>query len=361
MKACLSPNGGNVFAGDELPNQLLVGTLNGINVLERQSSGNSWKKSGHQLKDLHISSLLQEPIRGGLFAGVHGKGLYASMDEGEKWALKTRGLTQEHVYTLASVERNGDIVLYAGTEPAHLFQSVDYGETWQELPALRSVPGAEKWRFPAPPHLGHVKHIAFDPRDSRVMFASIEQGALLKSVDAGQSWQELSGFYKPDDEVYKDVHRVVIRPSNPDQLYFTGGMGLYTSLDSGRTWEHLTLRSWLIGYPDALFISPFDDKVMFMAGASKAPQHWREMKTAGTTVARSRDGGRTWEILEGFPKSLRGNIEAMSMAVWTNNFALFAGTTDGEVFLSEDEGESWSQIASGLAPISKGGHYRQLQ
>lgn len=361
MKVCLSPNGRNVFAGEALPSELLVGTIDGISVLERQGPGNSWKKSGHQLKDRHISALLLEPKRGGLFAGVHGKGLYASMDGGKNWELKTRRLTQEHVYTLASVERNGDIVLYAGTEPAHLFQSVDYGETWQELSALRSVPGSDKWTFPAPPRLGHVKHIAFDPRDSRVMFASIEQGALLKSMDAGKSWHEISSFYKPEDEVYKDVHRLVLRPSNPDQIYFTGGMGLYGSSNGGQTWEHLTLRSWRIGYPDALFTSPVDDTVMFMAGASKAPQHWRETKTAGATVARSRDGGRMWEILEGFPQSLRGNIEAMSMAVWANKFALFAGTTDGEVLLSEDEGESWSQIASGLAPVSKAGHYRQLQ
>ncbi len=193
------------------------------------------------------------------------------------------------------------------------------------------------------------------------MFASIEHGALLKSTDAGKSWNELSGFYKPEDEVYKDVHRLVIRPSNPDQIYFTGGMGLYSSSDGGQSWEHLTQRSWRIGYPDALFTSPINDMVMFMAGASKAPQNWRQTKTADATVARSRDGGRRWEILEGFPKSLRGNIEAMSMAVWANKFALCAGTTDGDVFLSEDEGESWFQIASGLAPISKAGHYRQLQ
>lgn len=171
--------------------------------------------------------MLLEPQRNGLFAGVHGAGLYASMDGGETWELKTRGLTQQHVYTLASLERNGDIVLYAGTEPAHLFQSLDYGETWQELPALRTVPDADQWRFPAPPHLGHVKHIVFDPRDNRVMFACIEQGALLKSKDAGQCWHELSGFYKPEvDQVYKDVHRLVMRPSNPDQMYFTGGEGL---------------------------------------------------------------------------------------------------------------------------------------
>ena len=82
---------------------------------------------------------------------------------------------------------------------------------------------------------------------------------------------------------------------------------------------------------------------------------------ADPTVARSRDAGRSWEILERFPKSLRGNIEAMCMAAWSNSFGLFAGTTDGEVFFSEDEGENWSRIATGLAPVSKVGHYQQVR
>ena len=84
MKVCLSPNGRNVFTGKDFPNQLLVATVDGMSSLERQNPSDSWKKSGHQLKDLHISSLLLEPRRGGLFAGVHGKGLYANMSGGEK-------------------------------------------------------------------------------------------------------------------------------------------------------------------------------------------------------------------------------------------------------------------------------------
>ena len=37
---------------------------------------------------------------------------------------------------------------------------------------------------------------------------------------------------------------------------------------------------------------------------------------------------------------------------------LVAGTATGEVFVSDDAGGEWSIAATGLAPISKGGHYR---
>ena len=40
--------------------------------------------------------------------------------------------------------------------------------------------------------------------------------------------------------------------------------------------------------------------------------------------------------------------------------SIFGGTTGGEVFCSEDDGESWNYIASDLAPISKKGHERLL-
>lgn len=362
MTICLSPNGLNRYTDKAAPKQLLVGTIDGVAVLERQGAGDEWKKTGQWLKGLHIGSLLFDFKRGGLFAGVHGQGLHASMDGGKNWALKTRGLTQQHVFSLAIQERAGGTLLYAGTEPAHLYRSADYGETWEELPALRSVPGIETWTFPAPPHQGHVKNITFDPRDERRIFASIEQGGLLKSEDDGKSWRELSAYYKPTDEVYKDVHRTVLRPSNPDAMYITGGEGLYGSTDGGATWLHLTERSWRIGYPDQLALSPVDDKVMFMAGGSRNPGTWRESHMADSTVARSRDGGKNWEIVDrGLPKPMRGNIEAMTIAIRPDGFGLFIANTDGDVFYSGDQGESWSRIATGLAPISKVGHYRALQ
>jgi hypothetical protein len=57
---------------------------------------------------------------------------------------------------------------------------------------------------------------------------------------------------------------------------------------------------------------------------------------------------------------MRANIEAMSVHVEPDGFSLVIGTTDGDVFTSEDEAESWTQIARGLAPISKLGHYLPL-
>ena len=50
----------------------------------------------------------------------------------------------------------------------------------------------------------------------------------------------------------------------------------------------------------------------------------------------------------------------MALEDYGSSFSLFAGTTSGEVYVSDDGGESWTQAVTGLAPISKAGHYRGL-
>ena len=51
----------------------------------------------------------------------------------------------------------------------------------------------------------------------------------------------------------------------------------------------------------------------------------------------------------------------MGIAGYPGAFTLFIGDTGGNVYSSEDQGGSWSLIASELGPVSKGGHYRAFQ
>jgi photosystem II stability/assembly factor-like uncharacterized protein len=362
MTVCLSPNGGTLHQGDAPPRELLVATLDGVTVLQRETPNADWRSARRTLEGKHISALLVEPRSGAIFAGVHGSGLYRSTDGGHTWEPKTRGLTQEHTYVLSAVPRNGDVDLFVGTEPAHLFRSRDGGESWQELPTLRNAGDPDKWMFPAPPNLGHVKTLAFDPRDKGTFFVGIEQGALLKTTDDGETWQELASYSRPDDAVYKDIHRLVLDPRQPDVLYMTTGVGFYRSDDGGETWERRTDRSTRIAYPDALLVSPRDPNLLFMAGSNQSPGEWRTSHDASAAIMRSRDGGRTWEVLtNGLPSHIRGNIEAMSIYAWPGGYALFTGDTDGAIYASDDEGDTWTCIANDLSPVSKVNHYAALR
>ena len=350
MAIFLTHGGTTHYSSDSLSDEVMIGTVSGIFVIQRENA-RKWRLARKTLEGCHISALVFEPQSGLIFAGAHKGSIHASDDLGKTWHHRDNGLTTKDVYCINFVQAQNKTMLYAGTEPARLFQSENLGETWSELQSLRSVASAPKWNFPVPPRVPHVKNIAFDPRNPRIIYACIEQGGLLKSNDGGASWEDLQGF----DE---DVHRIRIRTSNPDWLFIATRAGVYQSQNGGKSWEQLTTESTGIGYPDALLIHPQRENLMFMAGARTRPFAWIKDRTADSQIARSRDGGKNWEILhQGLPEHVRGNMEAMVMEVTEESVALFAGTSDGEIFHSDDEGEQWTKIIENLPPLSKAHHY----
>ena len=353
MAIGLSHGGSTIYSSPSLSQAVLVGTKEGVAIIAREGSG--WKLTHRALTDKHISAIIIEPESGLTFAGAFHGSIHASPDGGRTWEPRANGLSEANVYSLASARINGHTRLFAGTEPAHLFISDDLGRRWSEVPSLRSVPSVPKWSFPAPPHIGHVKHINFEPQNPTTMYASVEVGGLLKSTDAGEHWQEFPSLYE-------DVHRTMIHPSNPKFLYAVTGRGLYISPEGGATWDQWTRREDEIGgYPDGFVFRPSDPKTIFMTAAHDAPGTWRTTHFAGARISRSKDGGRSWEVLRnGLPDRLQASIEAFCLEEAGKSSAIFAATTAGEILSSEDDGESWKQIISGLAPISKGGHYRAL-
>jgi photosystem II stability/assembly factor-like uncharacterized protein len=305
---------------------------------------------------------MREPKRGGVFTGMHSGGLYYSADNGETWALCMNGITIEHIFCVGYAHHGEGIVLYAGTQPASMFRSDDYGKTWVEQPGVKETEGREAWSFPSPPHDAHVKAMTIDPRDQNVIYAGVEQGDLLKTTDGGATWHPEDDFSKPTDWTYRDIHQVMVHPENSNEVYMSTGMGVYRSYDAGHTWELILDNSFRIGYPDHMFVSPRDGNTIFVSGAGANPGQWRKSKRAEGTVMRSRDRFRTAvEASNGLPDEGRINLEAMSIAIYPSGFTLYVGTTDGEVYASDDEAEHWTRIATGLAPISKIHHYRNLQ
>ena len=362
--AYLSPNGGNDSTGDGPALRLVVATVEGVATFRRESQDAPWRLSDRSLADRHVGSLVFEPGSGKLFAGAHSDGgLWISDDgEGAAWRPLTNGLDRPHIYGLAGRRIGERVTLFAGTQPAALYRSDDLGETWTEARSLREVPGTDKWTFPPPPHLAHVKSVVFHPARDETIYALVEQGALLRSDDDGRTWTELAGYAKPDDFTYRDVHRLVISKTNPSLFYLATGEGLYRSDDGGQIWEHLIPRAGRIGYPDFLFFDPHDDRTLFLGGAHNDPGKWFANPVAESIIARSTDGGRTWlELDHGLPSPMVPAFEAICVHHWgdgaTGGMMIAIGTATGEIYVSEDDGASWTCIADNAAPISKDHHH----
>lgn len=355
MAFCISIGGQTQYRNGERSDEILVGTMDGVVTLKRPSPDAPWEEAGRSLAGSHVSTLLIEPKNGAVLAGTHGDGIHLSEDGGKSWARSGAGLESDDLYSMNYVQDGDAVRIYAGTAPAYLYVSTDLGRSWEELPSLRSIEGRDAWTFPGDQHIAHVKTIAFDPRSADSIYLGVEVGGGFKSTDRGRTWRRLDGFSD-------DVHRMVVTAERPDAVYMSNGDGVFFSASGGEDWERRTGRDARIAYPDGLVVHPEQPDLVFTSGSIMDPGAWRKSHDADARIGRSRDGGRTWEYLEGgLPAHIRGNVEALSMHVWSGGFELAAGTTDGEVFYSEDGGNSWQTIASGLAPVSKGGHYRHLQ
>jgi photosystem II stability/assembly factor-like uncharacterized protein len=360
ITAYLSPNGDNLTRGSGPAACLKVATIKGVATLTRSAQGDPWRHESSTLEDLHIGSLLLEPVSGRLLAGAHeNQGLWISDDgEGKSWRQVQVGLTQPHVYALAQRNAGSKATLYLGTQPVGVYRSDDSGDSWTELVAIQQVPDKDKWTFPGPPHIPHVKCFTVHPTNPKCFFVLIEQGGLFKTLDGGESFVELTGYSRADDLAYRDLHRLLINPANPNDMFLATGEGLYRSDDGGEHWEHLLKRGGIIGYPDDLFFDPADARTLYVAGAVKSPNEWMRTNRADPVILKSTDRGDSWaELDNGLTKPVGVAYEAMGQHVWPGGYMLTVAGADGRIWTSEDKGASWSQVAAKLAPVSKDHHY----
>ena len=289
-----------------------------------------------------------------MYAATHGFGAARSDDGGMTWTWILDGLDHMDLWSARAGKLAGRDVVCVGALPAHLYISENRGKSWRELPALRNAPSVSKWCFPPPPRIGHVKDIVFD---GYRLLVGIEIGAVLVSKDFGENFTEL---VVDPDPVECDIHRVLVHPDRPHRLIVANGIvGVMSSDDDGATWRKNPMPPHA-DYPDAIVIHPDEPDTVFLTAGVGWPSHWYEIGKARGKIARSRDGGNTWQrLLGGLPNGQRALFSALTIEAWPGGCALYAVDTDGEVFESTDEGDNWTIIAE-VPPVSKGEFYRAL-
>lgn len=256
--------------------------------------------------------------------------------EAGEWSCVSARAVDEEVWAFAADPRLPDR-LYLGVAPALLYRSDDGGASWTACDSVRQIPGYERWTFPPPPHIPHVRSIAPDPAVTGGLYIGVEEGGVFRSPDGGRTWLSLN------EGLYWDVHTVT--PTAGERLYATTGGGFYRSDDRGDRWSHHD-EGLDRGYTVTFAASPVDPDLVFTAAAATPPPGWRN--GANVALYRSGDGGRNWEQLhDGLP----AQFERMVAALVTAEQHRVIAAAGGSVYRSDDQGTHWRVIADGLPQI----------
>ena len=272
-----------------------------------------------------------------VYAGLREGGVRRTRDGGRTWT--DCGLPQPGAFSLAVSAADGAV--YAGTEPSALYRSDDRGESWRELESLLELPSRPSWSFPPRPWTSHVRWIAPSPHDADLLLVGIELGGLMRSTDGGETWQDHRPGAQPD------VHSLAWHPQTPGRAYEAGGGGATWSDDAGDTW-HAADEGRDRNYTWSVAVD-VDDPDLWYVSASTGPF---KAHGGGDPQARiyRRLGDAPWEPLAG---DLPEPIPAMPYALVAAKELLLAGLANGEIWVSGDRGDSWTQAVVTGDPVEE--------
>jgi hypothetical protein len=249
-------------------------------------------------------------------------------------------------------------VVYAGVEPAAIFRSDDRGDSWSLMRGLWDHPHRPQWE-PGFGGLG-LHSILVDPRDAARLHIAISSGGVYRSDDAGETWEARNvgirtpaGSDAPDPypEFGQCVHKIARDAADPDRLYAQNHGGLYRSDDRADTWVDIANGVPSdFGFPivahahqgDTAYAIPLDSDM------------YRCTPDERCRVYRTTDAGASWSALnKGLPQD-HAHLTVLRDA-FTNDGAdplgLYFGTRQGQVYASDDEGETWETIAEYLPAV----------
>jgi hypothetical protein len=246
-------------------------------------------------------------------------------------------------------------VVYAGVEDAALFRSTDGAQTWHELPALRSAKG-NLWQPGAGGMCLHT--IVQDPSNTERMFIAISAAGVFRTDDAGKTWRPTnrglkSQFELPDSdaEVGHCVHRIAMHPSRPNVLFMQKHWDVMRSDDAGESWQEISGNLPTdFGFP--IDVHAHEPETIYVVPIKSDSEHYPP--DGKLRVYRSRTGGNDWEALtNGLPQhDCYVNVLRDAMSVDSlDPCGLYVGTTGGQVYGSANAGDNWTPIVRDLPPV----------
>jgi photosystem II stability/assembly factor-like uncharacterized protein len=352
---------------------LAIGTRKGL-WLARSGADGSWSVNGPYLVMREVPSLAFLPSEGTptLLAGVRsehwGPVVVRSDDLGPTWEEtedaavrfpEDAGAALERIWQLHPDPERPELV-WAGCEPSSLWRSTDGGRRFSLVRGLWEHPHRTEW-FPGAGGAA-VHSVVTDPSDEKRVTVAASTGGVYASVDGGETWQprnrgiQASFLPDPEPEYGQCVHKIAADADGPTRLYAQNHGGVYRTDDAGERWT--AIDAGLPGNfgfpvlahprrPGLIWVLPL------VADEHRLPPDGR------LRLHRSEDGGESWdEVGTGMPEQswnvvLRDAACVLALGDASDDDpALVAfGTRDGCVYASTDSGETVVEVAAHLPDV----------
>ena len=345
---------------------ILLGTKKGVFIATSDADRRSWSLRGPFCETWPMNHAVGDAASGTIYgAGGNawfGPAIWKSTDLGATWSHSSAGLAyaagEEPIVSGWSLAvANGHV--YAGVQPAGLFRSGDRGETWEPVAGLRDHPSRPQWN---PGGAGLILHsLVVDPADHDRLWVGISAAGVFHTADGGETWEPRNrgtrADFLPEGQNYPEfgqcVHNLTLAPGASNRLYQQNHCGMYRSDNGGQSWDSIEqgLPS-SFGFPVAAH--PRDPETLFFLPLNGDTQG-RYPPDARAAVWRSRDGGVHWsDCRSGLPQS-GAYFGVMRQAMATDALdpaGVYFGASNGSVYASRDEGETWSCLVRDLPAIS---------
>jgi photosystem II stability/assembly factor-like uncharacterized protein len=358
--------------------RVLVGTRKGAFILTSDEKREQWEINGPHFAGWEIYHLKGSPVDPNrIYAsqsnGWFGQVMQRSDDGGKTWSpvgneFAYNGDPGTHmwydgsqhpwefkrVWHLEPSHSCADTV-YAGVEDAALFKTTDGGQTWSELPGLRDVKG-HLWQPGAGGMCLHT--ILIDPSNEDRIYVAISAAGAFRTDDGGKTFLPinkglLSNFELPDPDadVGHCVHNLAMHPANPDTLFMQKHWDVMRTDNAGGHWTEVSGNLPTdFGFPIA--VHAHEPETIYVVPIKSDHEH--VVPEGKLRVYRSRTGGNDWEALtNGLPQeNCYVNILRDAMAVdKLDSCGVYFGTTGGQVYASNDSGDTWQAIVRDLPSV----------
>lgn len=228
-----------------------------------------------------------------------------------------------------------------------------------EAPLSSSTFDAFKLRNIGPAFMsGRIADIAIVQDDPATWYVGVGSGGVWKTDNAGTTWTSLF-----DGQGAYSIGAIGLDPSDPARVWVgTGennggrhigyGDGVYKSNDGGQTWENMGLGA--SEHIAKIIVHPEDPETVWVA--SQGPL-WSPGGERG--VFKTTDGGKTWvntlssgEYTGATDMMIDpSNPDRLYVAMWQHHRTVAAyvgGGPESGIWASEDGGETWSELKTGL-------------